>query len=89
MDKDITITKKTVKRARSWFARALDATGWLIILGMIGVGLATATVAGMIWLLFSAETVLAFGMLVGAIFTIVGSVALLHRLDRSVKRLRA
>jgi len=89
MDKDIIITKTTIKRSRTWFARALDATGWLIILGMIGVGLATAAGGGMIWLVFGNETVLTLGLIAGTAFCAIGSVALLQRLDRSVKRLRA
>ena len=89
MDKDITITKKTIKRARTWFARALDAAGWLIILGLLGVGLVTAAGGGLLWLVSGNGTVLTLGITGGVVFCIVGTIALLLRLDRSVRHLRA
>jgi len=89
MDKDITITKKTVKRARTWFARALDAAGWLIIIGLVSIGFVTAAGGGLLWLVSGNETVLTLGIAGGVTFCIAGTIALLLRLDRSVKRLRA
>ena len=89
MKKDITITSSTIDQARTWVARALDATTWLIILGMIGAGLTLAGGGGMFWLVFGNETVLALGLTGGVACCVVGSLALLRRLERSAKRLRA
>ena len=89
MKKDIIITTTTIERARHWFARFLDLAGWLIILGLIGAGLALGTGGGLFWLLFGSETVLALSLFGSAVLGLAGTLALLRRLELSARKLRA
>ena len=89
MKKDIIITNTTIEHARHWFARFLDLAGWLIILGLIGAGLALGTGGGLFWLLFGGETVLALSLFGSAVLGVAGTLALLRRLELSARKLRA
>ena len=88
MNESIVIPRVKIEQVKVWFGRALEATTWLICLGLLAASAAVAACGALGWLVSGSETVLAVGLGGGLLLGLAGMWQLLHRLDRAAKGLR-
>lgn len=86
-DKNIVIPIQ-VERVKLWARRTLEATTWMISLGLLAASAVVACGAFVVWLISGSETILAFGGAAGLALGLTGILHLLQRIDRTVKRLK-
>jgi hypothetical protein len=77
-----------IERLKLWTRRTLEATTWLICLGLLAASAAVAACAALVWLVSGSEVVLAFGLGGGLLLGLAGVWHLLRRIDSTVKQLR-
>ncbi len=77
-----------IERVKIWSRLALEATTWLIPLGLLGAGAAVSGVAAVVWFLTGSEPILTLGFAGGLLLGLAGVWHLLHKLDRLVNELR-
>ena len=82
----IVIRVKT-ERLKLWTRRTLEATGWLISLGLLAASVAVAGFAAIFWLISGSDTLLAIGLGGSILLGLAGVWHLLHRLDRAAGQL--
>jgi hypothetical protein len=88
MNENIVIPRVKIEQVKVWFGRALEATTWLICLGLLAASAAVAAGGALGWLVSGSETVLAVGLGGGLLLGLAGVWQLLQRLDRTAKCLR-
>ncbi len=88
MNENIVIPRVKIEQVKVWFGRALEATTWLICLGLLAASAAVAACGALAWLVSGSETVLAGGLGGGLLLGLAGAWQLLQRLDRAAKCLR-
>lgn len=86
-NKNIVIPIK-IERLKLWTRRTLEATTWLICLGLLAAGAAVAACAALVWLVSGSDVILAFGLGGGLLLGLAGVWNLLRRIDQTVKQLR-
>jgi hypothetical protein len=77
-----------IERLKLWTRWTLEATTWLICLGLLAASVGVAACAALAWLVSGSETMLTLGLGGGMLLGLAGVWHLLHRLDRTVKQLR-
>jgi hypothetical protein len=75
-----------VKLLTRW---ALEASTWLICLGLLAASAVVAGSAALVWLISGSEAILALGCTSGLLLGLAGVWHLLHRLDRTVNQLKS
>lgn len=81
----IPIKIERVKLLTYW---TLEATTWLICLGLLAASGAVAGVAALVWLISGSEIILTLGLSSGLVLGLAGVWCLLRKLDRTVNQLR-
>lgn len=87
MNENIVIPIK-IERVKLWTRWTLEATTWLICLGLLAASAAVAACAALAWLVSGSEIVLTLGLGGGLLLGLAGVWHLLRRLDQTVKQLR-
>lgn len=87
MKENIVIPIK-IERVKTWTRWTLEATSWLICLGLLLASLVVPAFAAMTWLVSGSETILTFGLGGGLLLGLAGVWHLLRQLDRAAKQLR-
>lgn len=77
-----------IERVKLWTRWTLEATTWLISLGLLAASVAVAGGAALVWMISGSETILALGFAGGLLLGLAGVWHLLHRLDRVVNELK-
>ncbi len=81
----IPIRFERVKQVTRW---SLEATSWLICLGLLAASVAVAACGSLVWLVTRSEIILTLGVAGGLVLGLLGVWQLLRKLDRAVKQLR-
>ena len=87
MKENIVIPIK-IERVKLWTRWTLEATSWLICLGMLAASGVVAVCAALAWLVSGSEVILTLGLGGGLLLGLAGVWHLLRQLDRAVKQLR-
>jgi len=87
MKENIVIPIK-IERVKLWTRWTLEATSWLICLGLLAASGVVAACAAFAWLVSGSETILTLGLGGGLLLGLAGVWHLLRQLDRAVKQLR-
>ncbi len=87
MKENIVIPIK-IERLKLWTRWTLEATSWLICLGLLAVSGAIAGLAALVWLISDSEVILTLGLGSSLVLGLSGVWHLLRQLDRAVKQLR-
>lgn len=77
-----------IERVKLWTRWTLEATTWLICLGLFAASGAVAACAALVWLISGSEIILTLGISGGLLLGAAGLWQLLHRLDQTVQQLR-
>jgi hypothetical protein len=77
-----------IERVKALSRWTLEATSWLICLGLLVAGGAFAACAALAWLVTGSEAMLALGLGSGLLLGLAGVWHLLQRLDHAVQQLR-
>jgi hypothetical protein len=86
--KDKIVIRIKTERLKLWTRRALEASGWLISLGLLAASAAVGGFAAIFWLFSGSETLLAMGLGGSILLGLAGVWHLLQRLDRTAGQLR-
>jgi hypothetical protein len=76
-----------IERVKLWTRWTLQATTWLICLGLLAASAAVTVSAALAWLVSGSEIVLALGVGGGLLLGLAGVWHLLRRLDLAVKQM--
>lgn len=87
MKENIVIPIK-IERVKQWARWALEATGWLVCLGLLAASLVVAACAAFVWLVSGSEIILTLGLGGGLLLGLAGVWHLLRQLDRAASQLR-
>ena len=87
MKENIVIPIK-IERVKLWARWTLEATSWLICLGLLAASAVVAAFAALVWLISDSEVILTLGLGSGLVLGLAGVWHLLRQLDRAVKQLR-
>jgi hypothetical protein len=71
-----------------WTRWTLEATSWLICLGLLAASGAVAGLAALVWLISDSEVVLTIGLGSGLLLGLAGVWHLLRQIDRAANQLR-
>jgi hypothetical protein len=77
-----------IERVKLWTRWTLEATSWLICLGLLAASAALAGCAALAWLVTGSEVILTLGLGSSLLLGLAGVWHLLRQLDRAVKQLR-
>jgi len=78
-----------IERAKVWARRTMEATTWLITLGLLAASAVVSACAALVWLISGSEIILKLGVGGGLLLGVAGVWQLLQRLDRTVKELKS
>jgi hypothetical protein len=87
MKENIVIPIK-IDRLKLWTRWTLEATSWLICLGLLAASGAVAGLAALVWLISGSEVILTVGLGSGLMLGLAGVWHLLRQLDRASNQLR-
>ncbi len=87
MKENIVIPIK-IERVKLWTRLALEATSWLICLGLLAASGVVAGCAALAWLISGSEVILTLGLGSGLVIGLAGVWHLLRQLDRAANQLR-
>lgn len=87
MKENITIPIK-IERLKLWTRWMLEATSWLICLGLLAASVSVAGCGALVWLVTGSDVILTLGLGGGLLLGLAGVWHLLRQLDRAVKQLR-
>ncbi len=87
MKENIVIPIK-IERVKLWTRWTLEATTWLICLGLLVASGGVAVVAALVWLVSGSEVILTLGLGGGLLLGLVGVWHLLRKLEGVGKQLR-
>ncbi len=88
MKENIVIPIK-IESVKLWTRWTLEATSWLICLGLLAASAAVAGCAALAWLVSGSEVILTLGLGSGLLLGLAGVWHLMRRLDQTVKQLRS
>ena len=77
-----------IERLKLWTRRILEATRWMVCLGLLAASAVSSGFAVLAWLVSGSELVLTLGLAGGLILGLAGARHLLRQLDRTVQQLR-
>ena len=87
MKENIVIPIK-IERVKTWTRWTLEATSWMLCIGLLAASAAVAGVAVLAWLVSGSEIIFTLGIGGGLLLGLAGVWQLMGRLDRAVKQLR-
>ena len=87
MKENIVIPIK-IERVKLWTRWTLQATSWLICLGLLAASGVVAGCAALAWLVSGSDVILTLGVGGGLLLGLAGVLQLLRLLERAVKQLR-
>ena len=87
MKENIVIPIK-IERLKLWTRWTLEATSWLVCLGLLAASVGVAAVAALVWLVSGSEGVLVLGLGGGLVLGLAGVRHLLRQLERVAGQLR-
>ena len=87
MNENIVIPIKT-ERLRLWTRWMLEASTWLICLGLLAASVAVAACAALAWLVSGSEIIVTLGLGGALLLGLAGVWHLLHQIDRATRQLR-
>jgi hypothetical protein len=87
MKENIVIPIK-IERVKLWTRWTLEATSWLICLGLLAASAVVAAVAALVWLISGSEAILTLGLGSGLLLGLAGVWHLLRQIDRASNQLR-
>ncbi len=87
MKENIVIPIK-IERVKLWTRWTLEATTWLICLGLLAASAGVAVIAALVWLVSGSEVILVLGLGSGLLLGLAGVWHLLRQLDRANELLR-
>ena len=87
MKENIVIPIK-IDQLKLWARWTLEATSWLICLGLLAASGAVAGLAALVWLISGSEVILTLGLGGGLLLGLAGVWHLLRQLDRASNQLR-
>ena len=87
MKENIVIPIK-IERVKAWTRWALEATSWMICLGLLAASAVVAGCAALAWLVSGSEVILTLGLGSCLLLGLAGVWHLLRQLDRAVTQLR-
>lgn len=87
MKENIVIPIK-IERLKLWTRWMLEATSWLIGLGLLAASGVVAGIAALVWLISDSEVILTLGLGSGLVLGLAGVWHLLRQLDRAANQLR-
>lgn len=87
MKENIVIPIK-IERVKLWTRWTLEATTWVICLGLLAASAGVAAFATLAWLLSGSEIILTLGLGGGLLLGLAGVWQLLRKLEQSGKQLR-
>ena len=87
MKENIVIPIKT-EQLKLWIRWTLEATSWLISLGLLAASGAVAGLAALVWIISGSEVILTLGLGSGLVVGLAGVWHLLRQLDRAANQLR-
>jgi len=87
MKENIVIPIK-IERVKLWTRWMLEATTWLICLGLLAASAGVAAVAALAWLVSGSEVILTLGIVSGLLLGLAGVCHLVRKLERTVRQLR-
>ena len=87
MKENIVIPIK-VERLKLWTRWALEATSWLIGMGLLAASMVVAGCAALAWLVTDSEVLLTLGLGGGLLLGLAGVWHLLRQLERATHQLR-
>ena len=88
MKENIVIPIK-IENVKLWTQWTLEATSWLICLGLLAASAAVAGCAALAWLVSGAEVILTLGLVSCLLLGLARVWHLMRRLDQAVKQLRS
>jgi hypothetical protein len=77
-----------IERMKLWIRWTLEATSWLICLGLLAASAVLAFAAALVWLISGSEALLALGLGGGLLLGLAGVWHLLRRLEQATRQLR-
>jgi hypothetical protein len=77
-----------IERVKLWTRWTLQATSWLIGLGLLAASAVLAAVAALVWLISGSEVILTLGLGSGLLLGLSGVWHLLRQIDRASHQLR-
>jgi hypothetical protein len=86
MKENIVIPMK-IERLKLWTRWALEATSWLICIGLLAASVIVAGLSSLVWLVSGSEAVLTLGLGGGLLLGLAGVWHLLRQLERAVGQL--
>jgi hypothetical protein len=78
----------SIERVKAWTLWTLEATTWLVCIGLLLASVVVAACAAMAWLVSGSEVILTLGLGGGLLLGLAGVWHLLRQLDRAVQQLR-
>ncbi len=86
--KDNMVIPIRIERVKQWTRWTLEATSWLVCLGLLAASVGVSAVAALIWLVSGSEVVLVFGLGGGLVLGLAGVWQLLRQVERAARELR-
>jgi len=77
-----------IERLKLWTRWTLEATSWLVCLGLLAASVVVAGVASLAWLVSGSEVILTLGLGGGLLLGLAGVWHLLRQLERAASQLR-
>jgi len=77
-----------IERVKLWTRWMLEATSWLVCLGLLAASAGVAAVAALVWLVSGSEVILTLGLGSGLLLGLAGVWHLLRQLERAASQLR-
>lgn len=86
--KDNMVIPIKIERLKLWTLWTLEATSWLVCLGLLAASAGIACLTGLVWLLSGSEVILTLGLGGGLLLGLAGVWHLLRQLERAANQLR-
>ncbi len=86
--KDNMVIPIRIERVKQWTRWTLEATSWLVCLGLLSASVGVSAVAALIWLFSGSDVVLVFGLGGGLVLGLAGVWQLLRQVERAARELR-
>lgn len=86
--KDNIVIPIKIERLKLWTRWTLEATSWLMCLGLLAASAGVSGFAVLVWLLSGSEVILTLGLSGGLLLGLAGVWHLLRQIERAVGQLR-
>ncbi len=86
--KDNMVIPIRIEQVKQWIRWTLEATSWLVCLGLLAASVGVSAVAALTWLVSGSEVVLVLGLGGGLALGLAGIWQLLRQVERAASQLR-